>query len=262
MTFEARLQRNEPTRASPVTRVTGRMPTLGHATCVAALTAGRFQRELAGLTLTTCQLRAWPTPLRALLCARGAEGRVLASHANRQRQMRDEMDPIGEEQPLPPEASATLLFAGEKRRPPKHKGRPLSPEHRAALSRAHTGRPLSPEHRAAISQGLREKGLSPVQRAAISRALTGKPKTPEHRAAISRGRKGKKLSLEHRAALSRALKGKKHKPHKNKGRPLSREHRAVLSRALKGKKHKPRATINKENPDQYVANPTQVARPV
>src|SRR6516164_10858006 len=108
--------------------------------------------------------------------------------------MRDAViDPIGEEQPLPP-AAVTLLFAGEKRRPPKHKGRPLSPEHRAALSRAHTGRPLSPEHRAAISQGLREKGLSPGQRAAISRALTGKPKTPEHRAAISRGRKGKKPS--------------------------------------------------------------------
>jgi len=77
------------------------------------------------------------------------------------------MDPIGEEQPLPPEASATLLFAGEKRRPPKHKGR-----------------------------------------------------------------------------------------------PLSREHRAALSRALKGKKHKPRATINKEIPDRYVANPTEVAHPV
>jgi len=40
------------------------------------------------------------------------------------------------------------------------------------------------------------------------------------------------------------------------------EYRVALSRALKGKKHKPRATINKEIADQYVANPTEVARPV
>ena len=53
------------------------------------------------------------------------------------------MDPIGEEQPLPP-AAVTLLFAGEKRRPPKHKGRPLSPEHRAALSRALKGKKHKP----------------------------------------------------------------------------------------------------------------------
>jgi hypothetical protein len=206
------------------------------------------------------------------------------------------MEPTDEEQPLSPEAPATLLFEGEKRRPDKHKGRPLSPAHRAALSRAHTGRPLSPEHRAAISQGLREKGLSPAQRAAISRALTGRPKTPEHRAAISRGRKGMKPSPEHRAAVSRALKGKRHRPHKNKGRPLSPEHRAALSSALKGKKHKPRKPgkisarwacsacgvtarpslisrwhsrpgcvifkVEEEIPDRHVVDKTEVTRPL
>src|SRR5215469_1172279 len=227
-------------------RVTGRISTLGHAACVAALTAPRFQRELAGLTLTTCRLRAWPTPLRALRYPRRAEVECSRLMRKRQRQMRDaEMGPTDDERPFSPEAPPTLLYEGEQRRPHKHKGRPLSPEHRAALSRAHTGRPLSPAHRAAIS-----------------RALTGRPKTPEHRAAISSGRKGKKPSPEHRAALSRALKGRRHKPHKNKGRPLSPEHRAALSRALKGKKHKPRTTFNKEIPGLYGVDPTEVARPV
>ncbi len=65
-------------------------------------------------------------------------------------------------------------------------------------------RRLSPEGRAAISRARKGKKFTPEQRAAISLALKGKkraPLSPEHRAAISRG-----FTLEIRAAISLAQK--------------------------------------------------------
>ena len=77
------------------------------------------------------------------------------------------MDPTEKEWPLLIEDTAAPPVDEAERKPHKRKGRPLSPEHRAALSRAHTGRPLSPEHRAAISRGMKGK-ITPKHRAAIS----------------------------------------------------------------------------------------------
>jgi hypothetical protein len=69
-------------------------------------------------------------------------------------------------------AKMSLARIGKKHKPHKpqsNKGRPLSPEHRAALfspehranlSRAHKGKPLSPEHRSAISRGIKRAAIS------------------------------------------------------------------------------------------------------
>ena len=76
------------------------------------------------------------------------------------------------------------------------RGRVFSAEHRRRISEAKTGRKrtLSPEHCRAISEGrtgITVGPLTPAHRAAISKAMTGRELTPEHRAAISRGmRKG------------------------------------------------------------------------
>jgi hypothetical protein len=59
--------------------------------------------------------------------------------------------------------------------------RTLSPEHRAAISRAKTGCTLSPEHRAALSRAKVGCTLSPEHRANIGRAQLGRPRTPETR---------------------------------------------------------------------------------
>jgi hypothetical protein len=61
----------------------------------------------------------------------------------------------------------------------------LSPEHRAALSRARTGVPLSPAHRAALSLAKQGCTLTPEHRAGIGRAQIGRVQSAETRARIS-----------------------------------------------------------------------------
>ena len=81
---------------------------------------------------------------------------------------------------------------GHNLRGEAQRGRVFSAEHRRRISEAKTGRKrtLSPEHCRAISKGrtgIVVGPLTPAHRAAISKAMTGRELTPEHRAAISRG---------------------------------------------------------------------------
>jgi len=86
----------------------------------------------------------------------------------------------------------------------------LTPEHRAALSRARTGKKHSPEHCQAMSRALRGKKKAPfsdAHRAAISAGLSGKTWTPEHKAAMGRSVKARLADPAARKAVSDRLKG-------------------------------------------------------
>ncbi len=83
--------------------------------------------------------------------------------------------------------------------------RPRSEEHCANLSAALKGRSLSPETRAKISRARRGQKYGPLSekhRAKISAALVGRKASPETRARMGNARRGKPLSKEHCAKLS------------------------------------------------------------
>lgn len=115
------------------------------------------------------------------------------------------------------------------------KARPLSEEHRAAISAGKKGHTVSAECRAKISAKLKGRTLTAETCVKIRAALA----TPEVQAKLSatrRGRvawnKGIPMTLERRLKLTEALRGR---PSWNKGKPLSENHRAQLSIAHKGK---------------------------
>jgi 5-methylcytosine-specific restriction endonuclease McrA len=102
--------------------------------------------------------------------------------------------------------------------------KPFTPEHRARLSAAKKGRPLTPEHVAAI-----KAGYTPESRARANAALDGgrhgNPWSPETRAKQIAVRTGHRLTPEHRAKVSAAM----------MGRLVSSETRARLSAKLIGR---------------------------
>lgn len=72
---------------------------------------------------------------------------------------------------------------------PGQKGKEVSPETRAKISKALKGRRQSDETRAKKSEAHLGKQHTPETRAKISEALKGKPKSAEHRANLSSSRK-------------------------------------------------------------------------
>jgi len=123
-----------------------------------------------------------------------------------------------------------------------HRGKKLSPEHRAKLGLSRRGKPLNSEHCAKISASLKGVVFSPEQRANISVAQRGRVLDAETRAKIGASHKGKPLSPEHRVKLSNALKGKKLSPEHvakisaaSKRKTFGPEQRANMSAAQKGK---------------------------
>lgn len=123
-----------------------------------------------------------------------------------------------------------------------HRGRPMTPEGKAALLKALTGRPCSEETRRRISEAQKGKTLSKEQRAKISEFNKKRWEDPEYRAKmhavrmayrpteetrrkIGASHKGRKLSEQHRRRLIEA----------NTGRVFSEEHREKLRIAHLGK---------------------------
>lgn len=97
-----------------------------------------------------------------------------------------------------------------------------------------------------ISEAHKGKKISPAHRAKLSAAGKGRvrgPHSAEHRAKIGAAHLGKKHSVESRAKMSAANKGQVHRPHSaetrakigaaKKGKPKSSEHRAKISAAVK-----------------------------
>ncbi len=91
----------------------------------------------------------------------------------------------------------------------------MSDEQKAQVSRVHKGKTISPEHRAIVSKATTERWeqwrtngryLSPEARANISAAQRGKRMSDESRRKQSQQRKGVPKSPEHRAALAAHLK--------------------------------------------------------
>lgn len=82
------------------------------------------------------------------------------------------------------------------------KGRPKSPEHRAALRAANT-----PEVRAKKSEAQKGRIISDAAKAKMSAARKGVPLSPEHCAALSAAQMGRRVSAETRAKISAALQG-------------------------------------------------------
>jgi group I intron endonuclease len=85
-----------------------------------------------------------------------------------------------------------------------HKGKTLSPEHRAKIGAAGRGRKHSPESCEKISAAHKGKKFSPETRAKMSAAQLGKVMSSETRAKIGATSKGRKPSLETLARLSAA----------------------------------------------------------
>jgi hypothetical protein len=124
-----------------------------------------------------------------------------------------------------------------------HRGKRLTPEHRAKIAASlvgnqnSVGRTHSDETKEKMS-ATRQKmsaGTKAKISAKISAAFKGKKLTPEHRAKLSAAKRGKAFTTEHRANLSASHKGK---PHPNKGKPsplrgksLSPETKAKISAA-------------------------------
>jgi group I intron endonuclease len=100
-----------------------------------------------------------------------------------------------------------------------------SPEANAKRSAAMKGRPLTVEHRAALSAGRKGMKFSPSHCAAIGRSKAGRQLTPEHKAKLSAKNKGRKFSPEQRTRWRSW----------NKGKKLSEEHRAKLCAARQGR---------------------------
>jgi hypothetical protein len=109
--------------------------------------------------------------------------------------------------PLSPETRAKISAA--------HKGKPLSAEHRAAM----TGHTTSAETRAKMSAERLRRSEDPAYLAKLSAAHKGEKHTPEHVAKMRAAMTGHTTSAETRAKMSAALTGK----------TLSAEHRASLS---------------------------------
>ena len=87
-----------------------------------------------------------------------------------------------------------------------------TPEQLQMISVRRKGRIITPEWRANISKGSKGKSKPPEFGAKVSAARKGVKFTDEHRANIGKARAGKKYSLEQRAALSAARKGVKKSP--------------------------------------------------
>lgn len=111
---------------------------------------------------------------------------------------------------------------------------------RTLISRLHKGRALTPEHRASISTALMNRTVEERASAAakVSAALKGKKRTPEQRAKASAARKGKSLSQR---ALIRAVEVQRAQGFPglrrgSAGRVLSEETRKKISESLKGKR--------------------------
>lgn len=85
-----------------------------------------------------------------------------------------------------------------------------SPERRAAISAAAKGRLVTAEQRAKISRAMAGRYVSPEHRARISAALKGRKPSAGTLAKLSAARKGRVISPEWRAKLAEATAGEKH----------------------------------------------------
>ncbi len=109
----------------------------------------------------------------------------------------------------PPTQTESPPVSSIEQSPPRTlRGRKLSEEHKAKISKAHKGKKLSEETRAKISKVHKGKKLSEETRAKLSEANKGKKLSEETRAKMSEAHKGKKLSEETRAKIGEARKDK------------------------------------------------------
>lgn len=122
--------------------------------------------------------------------------------------------------------------------------KPLSEEHKRAISIANTGKQFSEEHKRKISQASKNRSIE--TRRKLSEARKGKIHSIETRRKMSEARKGKSLSEETKMKISKAKMGVKRKPfsdewkerignankgekNHNYGRHFSEEHRRKIS---------------------------------
>jgi group I intron endonuclease len=120
-----------------------------------------------------------------------------------------------------------------------------TPEQRAALSASRKGKPISAEHKANISKGGKGKVLSAETRAKLSAAKTGTKFTAEHCENIRKSKLGLVASAETKAKMSAAHKarGGISPEHRKKmidakiGMKYTPEHCAAISAASKGRRH-------------------------
>jgi group I intron endonuclease len=85
-----------------------------------------------------------------------------------------------------------------------HRGKHLSPEHRAKLSAAQVGKEVSAETRARMSVAQAGRVISPEARVKIGAASLGRRPSLESRAKMSASQTGRKATAETRARLSAA----------------------------------------------------------
>ena len=89
--------------------------------------------------------------------------------------------------------------------------KPFTAEHLARMSAARKGRPLTPEHVAAIRAGWTPEGRVRAN-APLALGRKGNPWSPETRDKLVAALTGRTLTLEHRAAISAGLKGHQVRP--------------------------------------------------
>jgi hypothetical protein len=108
------------------------------------------------------------------------------------------------------------------------KGIPKSPEQRKKIGDSQRGRKLSDQQRAFLSRLHTGKTLSEAHKKALVAGATNFERTPEYRANLSAALTGRVRSQSHCDAISRAKKGK---PSPMKGKQFSEEARANMRRA-------------------------------
>ncbi len=108
------------------------------------------------------------------------------------------------------------------------RGKPLSPEHRAAIASSNRGRKHPPEELEKMSAARRGKPLSAAHRAAISAGLKGKKKSPEWIAKQAAAQRGRKQSPE---SIAKAQATKEANGTTGRGVPKTPEHCAAMRRA-------------------------------
>lgn len=91
-----------------------------------------------------------------------------------------------------------------------NKGKKMSAEYRAKLSRAHRGKKLSEEHKRKIAEAGRGRSPSPETRQKLSEAHRGRTISAETRQRIAKAKRGKKLSEEHKRKIREASGGWTH----------------------------------------------------
>lgn len=120
-----------------------------------------------------------------LNCTDGGEGAVNLSEESRKKIRKSSTGRFHT-----PEAKLKMSLA-KKGRPAHNKGKPMSEESKAKLSKSKSGKKLSEEHKQKISESGRGRKMSEEHKKIVSRTHSGKVVSAETRKKLSEASKGK-----------------------------------------------------------------------